>query len=202
MAVTDIARIRLKANVSVEDTELRRRLLAAKEAMESYTGNTFYFYTQLDDPSLIYIIGRWVSAAQHSQEWIPSEANQNILVSLKDYISVDWMFHVDMEQMDIPFDAPILANRRYFVSEEEKGTFSAEVERLWSLAAGSVCPYRLSGGWKVEKHENDERHEYLLFSGAKSVAQEDMGQELTYALDRLHNAVGELETTFCKELPL
>ncbi|KAK9357293.1 hypothetical protein V1504DRAFT_398923, partial [Lipomyces starkeyi] len=110
------------------DLYLRASLLRAKKAMESFTNRRFYFYNQVEDQSYIYIIGSWPSLSQHTNEWIPSKENREMLELLKDRLDVDWMFHLDIDQDKddsvssemIPFSGPTLAIARHFVDPTNK----------------------------------------------------------------------------------
>jgi hypothetical protein len=69
--------------------------------MEAFTGFDFHYFTQTENPSILYIrvIGGWESPKQHFEQWIPSKENTDLLGLLKDLL-----------------DTPTISVARHFVS--------------------------------------------------------------------------------------
>jgi hypothetical protein len=183
MGVTELALLQLEPGVSIHDTTLRQGLLAAKKAMESFTGNEFYLYHDLEhDPRFIYIIGTWASVAQHWDEWIPSEANQQLLALLAKHVRVHWMFHISIEsEARIPVESPLLVVTRYPVCLKDKFRDATS-----KLQAG-----RMVGGWRIEKGaQDDQKDEWVLFSGWQNV---DEFNQSKAVLDELRETAEKME---------
>lgn len=100
MAVTEIALLRFKSQVPSSATK-QRLLLQVKKAQSEWSGYPVHFALQVEDPTLLYLFGGWDSVATHIREWIPSEINQSLLELLKDDITVEWMFHLDIDVSQI-----------------------------------------------------------------------------------------------------
>ncbi|KAK2755476.1 hypothetical protein FQN54_006413 [Arachnomyces sp. PD_36] len=172
MAVTELALLHLLNPLT---PSLKSKLLSAKQAMESFTSHDFHFYTQLQDPSYVYIIGTWDSVEQHREVWLPSERNQEILRELEGEVCVEWMFHVDLGDGkgavadDVaPLDAPVLGVARYFVKPGSKDGFGRELREKRGVIEGYVKPRRVAGGWRVDGKEGGEE-EFVQFTGWESL---------------------------------
>ncbi|EEP78530.1 predicted protein [Uncinocarpus reesii 1704] len=183
MPITEIALLHLKPTVTIDDAPVRSSLRAAKLAMESFTGYPFHFYTQVDDPSYIYVVGSWATVAQHAEEWIPSQKNQEILASVRDLLDVDWMFHVDIDQFAtgdspagvMPVLAPTLEITRHFVQAGKAQVFLAKFEESRESLAEFTAPQPVCGGWRIDREREAgnngmEKEEFLLFCGWRDVA--------------------------------
>jgi heme-degrading monooxygenase HmoA len=181
MTVTEIALLRLSPGVTSIDIDLRAKLVHAKKIMQDYTGRTFYYLQQYEDPSYIYIIGEWDSLDQHMTDFIPSEANQALLESLKDELSVVWLLHIDAPHTALPLPKTdddnakarhgdwVISIVRHFIrngaSEEFRQTFESNKEHLQNyLTEGTM-----GGGWRIDKE--DGKDEWILLCPFKSVQQ-------------------------------
>ncbi|OMP82662.1 hypothetical protein BK809_0006972 [Diplodia seriata] len=170
MTVTELALLRLKSGASFDDPTLRASLQKAKRAMEDFTRQPFHYFVQIEDPSYLYIVGSWPSVTNHFEEWIPSPANQDLLELLKDQISVDFMFHLDVEKPRLPLDAPVIAIGRHFVASDRRADFSHTFGAVKHNVEDFTAPRKVAGGWRIEK-EADEKEEWVLFTGWDEVAQ-------------------------------
>ena len=95
MAVTELALLRLTGD-GVLTEDIRAELRKAKEAMESYTGRTFYYLQQIEDPACIYVLGEWESLRDHYEGFIPSHVNQERLKALDGKLEVLKLVHLDV----------------------------------------------------------------------------------------------------------
>ncbi|KAF2140304.1 uncharacterized protein K452DRAFT_289057 [Aplosporella prunicola CBS 121167] len=170
MPVTELALLRLQAGTTRADAGLTGNLRKAKQTMEAFTGHAFHFYTQLEDPALVYIIGAWDSPEQHLHHFIPTPANQHLLTLLRDQLTVDCMFHVALEPCDIPLDAPVLAIARHFVARDMRPHFADTFAQAKRPLVDFTRPKNVVGGWRVEK-EADSKEEWVLFTGWDDVDQ-------------------------------
>jgi hypothetical protein len=195
MPVTELALLRLRPGTSLSDHSFRSKLAEAKRVMETYSNNLattvhhptanpthintedipkpapdqhqFFYYSQHEDPSHLYIIGSWPSAAMHRQSFIPSAENQELLSKFKDDISVESMFHVEIEQSSVPLDAPVLAIGQHWITPSNNAGFEEAFEdNRHHLEHFSTR--KLAGGWRHEKEERPDggqKDVFVLFSG-------------------------------------
>ncbi|KAI4210544.1 MAG: hypothetical protein LQ351_006611 [Letrouitia transgressa] len=161
MAVTELALLRLQSNAAADDPSVRMRLGAAKKALEEFTQRTYHFFSQTEDPKYIYVIVEWMSVQQHIDA---SPTLQRLLEDFKDLISVEWMFHVDVEEKCLPLDAPIISIARYFVSGAQKGAFAEQLSNVEHFLRESVAPNPEKHGWRIDKEDPD-KEECVLFTG-------------------------------------
>lgn len=181
MTITEIALLRMAVGVNTDDATLRANLAQAKSVMEKYTGNTFYYFQQIEDPSLIYILGEWESLDQHMNHFIPSADNQALLGLLEDKITVEWLLHADVSHAELPLprtDTELAKARngelvisvvRYFVKDGQKEELQRTFDANKGHLQGFITEGSLSGGWRVDK-END-KEEWLLLCPYTSVEQ-------------------------------
>lgn len=103
MPITELALLHLTPGTTIDDAALRSNLSHAKTVLQNYTGRTFYYMQQTEDPSCIYVIGEWDSLDQHLNDFIPSADNQALLESLKHVLTVDSnLEHLDVANADLP----------------------------------------------------------------------------------------------------
>lgn len=174
MVVTEIALLRLMPGIDIHSANLRAKLGKAKIVMQDYTNRTFYYYQQIEDPALIYIIGEWDSLDQHANHFIKSEANQELLQALKDDISVEWLLHVDTTHADLPLPngakvKNVISIVRHFVKSGEKQSFVDKFEANKEHLQAFVSEGIIGGGWRVDR--DGEQEEWILFCPWKHVDQ-------------------------------
>jgi quinol monooxygenase YgiN len=75
MTISEFALFVLAANVTIDNPSLRTELTHAKSIMQNYTGNSFYFYQQVESPSSVYLFGEWASIDQHVNQFATSPEN-------------------------------------------------------------------------------------------------------------------------------
>lgn len=147
--------------------------------MEKASGFEFHYYRCVESPDIIYIIGAWPSVDFHMQDFIPSAANQDLLVLLKDLVVVEWMFHVDIDQTKrkLPLDRTTVAIGRHSIKAGERDrfqkTFEENKHHLESFIAGEgqvVGGDRLDTGFDPSI-EGDRKEEFVLFTGWHDVEQ-------------------------------
>lgn len=89
MPVTELAILplthRLTKECPILPTHLLQKLQTAKSVLETASRHSFYYFQQVEDPSIIYILGSWESVTAH-WEFLPSPENQEMLELLKDDI--------------------------------------------------------------------------------------------------------------------
>lgn len=195
MPVTELALLRLRPGTVLSDPPFRAKLAGAKRVMETYSNDLsrsvlhpsanpthinpedlpkpapdehqFFFYSQHEDPALLYVIGSWPSAAMHRQSFVPSPENQQLLSLFNDDIAVESMFHVEVEQSSIPLDAPVLAIGQHWITPSNNAGFEEAFEdNKHHLEHFSTR--KLTGGWRHEKEETPDGGQkdlFILFSG-------------------------------------
>lgn len=181
MGITEIALLQMRAGMAPEDATLRSNLAHAKKTMQDYTGNTFYYFQQTENPSYIYIVGEWDSLDQHLNHFIPSAENQALLVLLKDQLTVNWLIHANVSHADLPLpksDVEMAKARRgelvwsigrHFVKEGKKGEFHHTFQTNGRYLQDFITEGTIGGGWRADK-END-KEEWVLLCPYTSVEQ-------------------------------
>lgn len=159
--VVELAKLRLQPDTSL--SSVLPKFKHAKEVMEKYSsGHSFYFLQQLEDPSILYIQGAWPSVEFHREQFLPSPENQQVLRELKDDLTVEWMFHIDMDAEKIPIHAHTLAVVRHIIKPGEKDAFKQKFEENVPYLS-KVVDGKLAGGWRIDK-DNSEEEEWVLFT--------------------------------------
>jgi hypothetical protein len=173
MPVTELALLHLPSKNSIDSATLRSKLTHAKTVMQTYTGRSFYFLQQVEDPSLIYIIGEWDSLAQHMEHFIPGKENQAVLESLKDDVTVEWLLHIDVPHAGLPLPkddsstSKALSGKlvwsivRHFIRDGERGKFQNAFDDNKQYLQDFVTEGQIGGGWRVDRDE--EKEEWVLF---------------------------------------
>jgi heme-degrading monooxygenase HmoA len=185
MLVTELALLPLTHNLNQETpnlpASLKQKFISAKQVLEKASGHKFYFFQQVEDPSIIYIIGSWESPQAHAT-FLPSAENQELLELFKDDIIVEekdekkmTMWHLDAdvfsgvnEEVKSVFTAPVISLNRHFVPRDKKAGFVKKFDEVKGLLEDFTTPYQVVGGWRIEK-EAEEKEEWVLFSGFGSV---------------------------------
>jgi hypothetical protein len=65
MAIIELAHVKLLGGISVSDTSLRQNMQKVTEVIEGYNHLKNLFYVEVEDPSVLYVIGAWQSQEQH-----------------------------------------------------------------------------------------------------------------------------------------
>jgi len=185
MPVTELAIIPLNRNLTQETpnlpASLKQKFLSAKLVLEKASGQKFYSFQQVEDPSIIYILGSWESPQAHAT-FLPSAENQKLLQMFKDDIIVEGkdgetmtMWHLDADIFSggdegdkSVFTAPVISLNRHFVPGDKKAGFVKKFDEAKGLLEDFTTPYQVVGGWRMEKEEEG-KEEWCLFSGFESV---------------------------------
>ncbi|KAL6708408.1 hypothetical protein ACN47E_002671 [Coniothyrium glycines] len=181
MPITEIALLGLLPGASIDDVHLRSKLARAKSLMQNYTGRSFYYFQQLEDPSQLYIFGEWDSLEQHMEDFIPGPENQAILALLKDDLGVEWLQHIDTPHTNLSLpktdaqktqalEGQLMWNiTRHWVKDGCRESFtqalSEGMPELGVLATEGIS----AGGWRVDKENG--KDEFVMLSPWKSMEQ-------------------------------
>ena len=177
MAVTELARLRLLAGTEPSTPTLLANLAKAKAVMEEASGFKFHYYHCVEDPNVIFIIGAWPSVQFHMQHFIPGRPNQELLALLKDQVTVEWMFHLDIDPTkgQLPLTRDFVAIGRHFIKEGDldgfRATFGENKHALESFIGG---PSQFAWGFRMDKGfdpslEREKQEEFVLFTAWNSV---------------------------------
>lgn len=170
MVVTELALLRLLPGSQLASQALLSKLKSAKAVLESAYNRPFYFLCQIEDPSLIYIVGSWPSIRQHVKDFLPSPANQECLALLKDDIKVEFMFHVDLIPEHIPVQMPVMAIERHFVKRMTRDNIVNGSETMQAAELYKSASKACASGWRIEADVTDHRsgghkEEFVVFTG-------------------------------------
>ena len=183
MAIVELAHITLTNGLKAEDSELKKTLKEVKRVTEEYSKLQTLFYTQIDDPTKMFVISAWESKDHHQHSFDGSPQQSQILGLKEDQIEVDWMHSMDVAQSRIPLDAPVLAiikdsfakhgvNRTQFDQE-----FATQTLSLGGARHGAISAWNL----RKNKHERDVR---VNFSGWETIDE---------ATDAIVSSIGEVK---------
>jgi len=185
MTVTELAIIPLTHNLTKENSNLpeslKQKFISAKLVLEKASGHKFYFFQQVEDPSIIYILGSWESPQAHAT-FLPSAENQQLLELFQDDIIAEEkdgkkvvMWHLDADVFSAVnegdksvFTAPVISLNRHFVPEDKQAGFIKKFDEVKGLLEDFTKPYQVVGEWRIEK-EAEGKEEWDLFSGFESV---------------------------------
>ena len=89
MTVTELAILPLTHPLTKDSPTLPnaliQKLVTAKSVLEAASGYSFNYFQQVEEPSIIYILGSWDSVDAHGA-FLPSRENQNLLQLFKEDI--------------------------------------------------------------------------------------------------------------------
>ncbi|OCK80685.1 hypothetical protein K432DRAFT_442983 [Lepidopterella palustris CBS 459.81] len=176
MPITELALLRLLPpalfSTSTISPSVLSKLASAKNLMESFTNYKFYYLRQIEDPTLVYVLGEWNSLAQHMEDFIPGEKNQEALKSLEGEIEVVWLEHFDMEHANWPVEAleqgAVLSIARHFVKSAQVQPFKSTFNHNKKYLEAYISQGSIGGGWRVDKDE-DGKEEFVLFCPWKDI---------------------------------
>ncbi|KAJ4477268.1 hypothetical protein J3R30DRAFT_3244556, partial [Lentinula aciculospora] len=101
MTITVFATLEVLASSNVQSIiqpPLINHLSLVAEKQSAVSGFPILFFESLspESKSTFYLISGWTSIAAH-HEWIQSQTNQELLVLLKDIVSVKGLAHIDVD---------------------------------------------------------------------------------------------------------
>ncbi|KIM99324.1 hypothetical protein OIDMADRAFT_181654 [Oidiodendron maius Zn] len=171
-----------KGNPTLPESVIQS-LTEAKVICEAASGYAFRIFQQIEDPSLLYIIGLWDSADAHNI-FLSAPENQKLLSLFKNNINFEgdrglttWHLDEDVFTVDpssglkSAFTAPAISYNRHFVSADKREAFISKFLDVKGILEDYTKPLKVIGGWRIEKEEANgkEREEWVLFSGFNSV---------------------------------
>ncbi|OAP61573.1 hypothetical protein AYL99_03776 [Fonsecaea erecta] len=168
MAIIELAHITLKNGIQATDPQLKKNLKEVKRVIEEYSKLQTLFYTQIDDPSVLFVIGAWETKDHHQHGFDGSPQQAEILNLIKDQMGIDWMHYIDVDQSRIPLDAPVLAIIRETFAKH--GVIRTQFDQEFASQTSSLggARYGAVSAWNIHK-DNKERDVRVNFSGWESV---------------------------------
>jgi hypothetical protein len=155
MAIIELAYCSLKNGLTATDAEVKRSLREVKSVIEAYNHLPTVFYTQLDDPSKVFVIGAWESKEQHEHGFVGSPEQKQIIDLTRSQMDIDWMHYMDVQQSHIPLHAPVLVIAKVIAPPGTHKTifdqdFAAGTPSLGGARHGAVWAWNIP-----KKHEHD-----------------------------------------------
>jgi hypothetical protein len=182
MTISEFALFVLAANVTIDNPSLRTELTHAKSIMQNYTGNSFYFYQQVESPSSVYLFGEWASIDQHVNQFATSPENMAAIGSLLGYVTPQWAFHADVSHADLPLPVTaadkakalcgdyVLSFAQYNVQDGKKADFQAAYDAGKGYLENYLTEGKMNGGWRIDTADGQE--EFVLLAPFKNVQQD------------------------------
>ncbi|KAL4736883.1 hypothetical protein BDV11DRAFT_217026 [Aspergillus similis] len=171
MPITELACLRLTNNLPLghsDNTALSIKLRAGIKEQAKYSNAKTSVLSQIEDTSYIYILGKWDSVAQHTEDWIPSQKNQEIMAGLSEGVELVWIQHFalgsDSVDEGIPYSAPVVAISRYPVAAEKRDGFESTFAETKHHLKSFEGQRDISGGWSVDRDG-----QFVLFSGWETI---------------------------------
>jgi hypothetical protein len=167
MAIIEFVHVKLVGGLTVSDPVLRQNMQKVTKVIEDYNHLRTLLYVEVDNPSVLYVIGAWESQEQHQKGFSGSPDRAMIMELVKDQMDIDREYYLDLEQSTLPLDAPILEIKKYILpTGADKEAFNK------ALAAGGQHPKAGSqgsvGAWNLPKSDEEEAL-WVQFTGWKTV---------------------------------
>jgi heme-degrading monooxygenase HmoA len=194
MPVVEVAQLRLKG-VAPDDPALLRNLSSVRAILKTQSE----FYSCIDDPRLVFILGFWPSLEAH-RGFLASPRAAEVLGSQESMLEFRWALHMELDTMaSLPLDAPVLAITRRQVREDDVAAYDkALATEKDALVQGSK--HKVVGGWRVDAAPGV--HEALLFTGWENAQAYAASSARQTAHDHHHDGTGasalhEVLETYC-----
>lgn len=166
-------------------SSLIKKLKNTKSVLEKASGFEFSFFQQVEDPSIVHIVGEWFSLENHVV-FLKSPENLALLEDLKDDIAIKGesgktmqMWHIDTSIKAAlnassgknVLTAPTISLNRMFIAPGKSPEFSAKLRERQGLLGEFTKPYSVIDGSRIERDyvEGKEREEWAVLSGFESV---------------------------------
>jgi hypothetical protein len=152
-----MAQLRLKGLTADDPT-----LLQSLSTVRRKPHTSSQFYNCIDDPTLIYILGIWLSLDAHLK-FLASPARDDVLGPQEDMLDFCWTIHIEFDGMSLlPLDASVLAIERMRVGGEYVEAFDRAIIRHTEELQGSHRS-KVAHGWRCDAAPGS--HEAVLSTG-------------------------------------
>ncbi|KAI8934445.1 hypothetical protein NX059_009177 [Plenodomus lindquistii] len=161
MPTLEITQLRLKG-IAVDDPVLLENLSDVRTKLETHSR----FYSCIEDPELIYILGIWPTLTAHL-DFLASPARGKVLGPQEDILQFCWTAHLELDSMSsLPLDAPVLAIERLsFGGDPQDPLEHYPAKHAYELSDNH--PFKVKHGWRCDPTVGS--HELFIFSGWKDV---------------------------------
>ncbi|KAH8730078.1 hypothetical protein GQ44DRAFT_476977 [Phaeosphaeriaceae sp. PMI808] len=160
MAVLEVTQLRLKGPPA-GDPKLLESLSIVRAKLQTKS----QFYSCIEDPTKLYILGLWRDLEQHIN-FLASPVRDEVLGPQEDMLEFQWTVHMEIESMSsLPLDAPVLALERLSVKKGCIDVCHQAATRYAHLSQGSH-PCKVTHGWRCDA--SPEAHELVIFSGCEN----------------------------------
>lgn len=157
MPTLEATQLQLKG-VAPDDPLLLKNLSTVRGILQTQS----QFYSCVDDPSLVFILGLWPSLEAH-HEFLASPRAAEVLGPQAGMLEFRWTVHMELDAMaSLPLDAPVMSLTRRTVQKDDVDAYGKAVahERQDILDSSA---HRVASGWRVDAAPGI--HEALLFAG-------------------------------------
>lgn len=161
MPVLEVTCLRA-TRLAVDDPKVLQSLTAVRGQLQTNS----QFYSCIEDPAIVYILGMWPDLDTHLV-FLSSPTAGEILGPQEDVLSFEWTTHMELDSMQsLPLDAPILAIERVIVDQNCADAFNYAATNHLRHSGGSH-PRKLAFGWRIDAPV--ESHEAIIFTGWATV---------------------------------
>jgi heme-degrading monooxygenase HmoA len=158
MPVLELTQLRLKG-VAVDDPSLLESLSNVRGKLQTSS----QFYSCIEDPTLIFILGIWPSLEAH-HDFLASPARDEVLGPQEELADFQWSIHMPLNEMAfLPLDAPVLSIERLTVKEDCVDAYNQATAEDAQLLATHTQPFNVANGWRCDA--NPGLHEAFIFTG-------------------------------------
>ncbi|ATY64912.1 hypothetical protein A9K55_005277 [Cordyceps militaris] len=161
MPISEIGLLRLKPTASLSDPDLQKRLTDVQSHLSAFTGHPFHYFRQVEDPSLLYLLGQWASLESHYQGMHGSDEWKKGVAEMGSCFSFQWMAHYDFLLDRLRPGAVVLEAHRFIMKTEARDPFDEQRAKATAGEAGGAEGY-VVGGWKVDAKEGEEEYTVVL----------------------------------------
>jgi len=192
MSVLEVTLLRTKG-VAPDDPALLRNLSTVRRLLKTQSE----FYSCIDDPTLVFILGLWPSLEAH-HDFLASPRAREVLGSQEGMLEFRWALHMELDAMaSLPLDAPVLAISRRQVRENDVNAYD-KAFATDEHAIFESSKHKVVRGWRVDAAPG--AHEALLLTGwdtAQAYAAFSARQTAHHHPKKATNATHELLETYC-----
>ncbi|OAQ98991.1 hypothetical protein LLEC1_04384 [Akanthomyces lecanii] len=172
MTISEIGLLRLKPTASLEDPDIQKRLKDIKSHLSSFTGHRFSYFRQIEDPSLLYLLGQWESLESHYKGMHGSDEWKKGVMEMSSYFEFQWMAHYDFhldslkppsgddDDDDDDSGAGVLEVHRFLMKTDSRANFDKHAQDVSKQATGEER--NAVGGWKVDSSKDNEEYAVVL----------------------------------------
>jgi heme-degrading monooxygenase HmoA len=157
MPVLEVTQLQVKG-VFANDPQLLQSLSDVRDKLQTNS----HFYTCIEDPTKLYILGTWRDLEQHL-DFLASPTRDEVLGPQEDMLDFQWTVHLEIDSISVlPLDAPVLALERLRIEADGSVAFDqAATKHVQRLQGSHKC--KAAYGWRCDAVPG--RHEAIIFSG-------------------------------------